>query len=82
MMYLYKAEHDAMNSYIVEDTTTGKGITVDWNLSEEEINDLVETFENGTLDYEANGNEWTENWKETEVDSRYGYTLIGVYNNE
>ena len=58
MKHLYKAESNAMTFYIVEDFKTNQAIIVDWDLSEEEENELIVAFENGTLDYTANGCEW------------------------
>lgn len=58
MKHLYRAEDNAFVYYIVEDWTTGLAILVDWDLSDDEENDLIKSFENGTLDETKNGQEW------------------------
>lgn len=60
MKHLYKAESNAMTFYIVEDFKMDQAIIVDWDLSDEEENELIAAFENGTLDYTANGCEWED----------------------
>lgn len=58
MKKLYKAETNAMTMYFVEDWDTDTAICVDWDLSEEEEEELIATFEAGALDEEANGGDW------------------------
>jgi len=60
MKHLYRAETNAMSFYYVEDWDTDKAICVDWDLSEEEENELIQAFENGSLNETANGGEWEE----------------------
>ena len=47
-----------MDFYVVEDWDTDEAITVDWDLSDDEEETLVKSFENETLDFTANGGEW------------------------
>lgn len=56
--HLFSAETNAMRLYFVENYTTGQAICVDWDLSDEEEQELINAFENGTLDETANGQNW------------------------
>ena len=58
MKKLYKAESNAMNYYIVEDWDSDLAIVVDYDLSPDEENQLIEDFKNEILDEKANGGEW------------------------
>lgn len=59
MKRLYKAESNTMGYYIVEDWESDLAIIVDWDLSPEEEEQLIEDFENEVLDEKANGGDWT-----------------------
>lgn len=72
MKHLYKADSNAMAFYIVEDFKTDQAIIVDWDLSDDEENELIASFENGTLDYTANGCKWES------TESAYGSTFYRI----
>ena len=75
MKRLYEAEDNAMNYLIIEDVLLGKACIFDWDLSKEEVDEIVEKFENGILtENDFNNNEW----KPTEevFDKLFGVTLL------
>lgn len=59
-LYLYRTEVDAMSIYYVEDINANKIICVDWDLDDEQEQELIERFSDNRLDYTANGGEWEE----------------------
>ena len=59
MKRLYKAEDNAMNYLIIEETELEKACVFDWDLSERQIINKTERFEKGLLtDAYYNNNEW------------------------
>lgn len=72
MKHLFKAFGNGMDYYIVEDFTSDLAIVVDWDLSEDEENELIAAFENETLDYTANGCKWES------PESAYGSTFYRI----
>lgn len=64
MKRLYEAQGNAMNYMIIEDTETGKACTFDWDLSDEEVEEIVRKFEAGTLsENDFNCNDWYDTEK-------------------
>jgi hypothetical protein len=56
---LYRTEDNCYVYVIGRDIRNGKVIYIDWDISDEEIDELVKKFENGTLtEDDINGEEW------------------------
>lgn len=66
-----------MNFFVIEDTITDKFIVADWDLSEDEEEELIRKFEAGKITGEENDGRW-----ETEEEA-FGETFdreyIGLY---
>ena len=74
-LYLYRIEVNAMHIYYVEDINANKIICVDWDLNNEQEQELIEQFSDNRLDYTANGGEWSEPTEEY-TNSKYPKVLL------
>ncbi len=75
MIRLYEAESDAMNYLILEDTENDTACVFNWDLSDEEISEIVNKFENDTLTEE---DFYDTEWRDTEevFPNYYGIKLL------
>lgn len=60
MLKLYRAMTNAMNLYVIEDTKTGLYIVADWDLSDDEENNLIEEFKAGNITGEEMDGVWSD----------------------
>lgn len=58
MKWLYKAQNNFTNYYIVEDRERDLAIIIDWDLNEEEEQELIRAFKAGELEDDRVGQEW------------------------
>lgn len=59
MLKLYVAEDNAMNYMIIEDTENNTGCVFDWDLSDDEVQEITNKFESDNLTSDDfNGSEW------------------------